>query len=157
MNTNSRNKTLVIIIGILLAANVALISMLLMNKGGRSGGRGDKKTMITNYLKNEVGFTAEQLGAYEKASQGHKDEMKGRFEEMNTERQKIFRQLAADNFSDSAIRLAAASMAREQQSFEETMLHHLKEIRSICTSQQLAAFDSGFYKIISKRGGRKNP
>ena len=157
MNTNSRNKTLIIIIGILLAANIALISMLLMNKGNHPGGRIDKKTMISNYLKKEVGFTPEQQQQYEKISQGHKDEMRGRFDDMNIQREKIFRQLAASDFSDSAIRVAATAMASQQQGFEEAMLHHLKEIRRICTPQQLSAFDSGFYKIISKRGERKTP
>ena len=158
MDTQPRNKILVIIIAILLIANIATLSFFLMNKKDNPRqGRQDKKAIISNYLKNNVGFTAEQLGKYDTMSRTHRAAMRARFDDMSSGRENIFRELAAQEFNDTALGNAATAITAQQLLFETMMLHHLKDIRSICTAAQKPLFDSGFYKIISKRGeGRKN-
>jgi len=158
MSTQSKNKTLVLIIGILLIANIATLSFFLLNKcGGNRGGRPDKKAMITNFLKKDVGFSAEQLSRYDTLSKQHRSEMKAAFDNMAAGREDIFKKLASQEFSDSALDHAAGDITGQQRSFESMMLHHLKEIRDICSPSQKMIFDTGFYKVISKRGeGRKN-
>ena len=158
MNTQSKNKTLIIIIGILLIANIATLSFFLMNKHkGGMHGHPDKREMITAYLKKDVGFTPQQLDVYDTMSKEHRSAMRTAFDDMAIHREEIFRQLALQGFSDSALDNAAAAIAIQQKSFELMMLHHLKDIRNICSPAQRPVFDTGFYKIISKRGeGRKN-
>jgi len=157
MNTQPKNKILILIIGILLIANIATLSFFLMNKTGHSRtGRNDKKAQISAYLKKEVGFTEEQLSLYDTMSKKHRAEMKQAFDAMAVPREEIFRKLALASFSDSALENAAAAIAAQQKSFEIMMLHHLKDIRSICSPAQKPVFDTGFYKIISKRGEGRN-
>lgn len=158
MNTQPQNKTLIIIIAILLIANIVTLSLLLMNKNGQSrSGRMDRRAQVAAFLKNEVGFKEDQLNRYDTLSKIHKAEMKSSFDEMTADREVIFKQLATRSYSDSAIETAANAMADQQKGFEIKMLHHLKEIRSMCTPAQQQVFDTGFYKIISKRGdGRKD-
>jgi len=158
MNTQPKNKMLVIIIGILLIANIVTLSLLLINKNGQSrSGRQDRKTQVTAFLKNEVGFAEDQLNRYDTLSKAHKAEMKSSFDAMAAGREIIFKELAVQSYSDSAIEQAANAMADQQKGFEIKMLRHLKEIRSMCTPAQQEVFDTGFYKIISKRGeGRKD-
>ena len=158
MNTQPKNKILIIIIGILLIANIATLSLFLMNKNRHSNpGRPDKKEQVTAFLKNEVGFTEDQLNRYDTISKTHRANMKSNFDDMATGREDIFRQLALHSFSDSAMETAANAIAKQQEGFEIKMLYHLKDIRNICTPAQQAIFDTGFYKIIAKRGdGRKD-
>lgn len=157
MNTQPQNKILILIIGILLIANIATLSFFLMSKPGHSrGGKYDKKAQISAYLKNEVGFSAEQLSLYDTMSKKHRVEMKHAFDAMTAPREEIFRKLGTAAFSDTALENAAASIAAQQKSFEIMMLHHLKDIRSICSPAQKPVFDTGFYKIISKRGEGRN-
>ena len=158
MSIQSKNKILIIIIGILLIANIATISFFLMNKHNRGmHGRPDKKEMITAYLKKEVRFTQQQLNAYDTMSKEHRTAMRAAFDDMAARREDIFKQLSFQGFSDSALDIAATAIASQQRSFEIMMLHHLKDIRNICSPAQRPIFDTGFYKIITKRGeGRKN-
>ena len=156
MNTQPRNKILIIIIGILLIANIVTLSFLLMNKNDGRSGRQDKRTQLAAFLKNEVGFTESQLTSYDSISKIHKANMKSGFDEIATGREGIFKQVASQSFSDSAIELAANSIIGQQKAFEIKMLHNLKEIRNLCTPAQQQVFDTGFYKIISKRGDRKD-
>ena len=157
MSTQQKNKILVIIIGILLIANIVTLSFFLLKKNdhGRSG-RPDKKAQITSFLKKEVGFTEAQLNSYDTLSTTHRSKMKSTFDDMATGREAIFQKLALQSFSDSAIDVAAKAIADQQKGFEVIMLHHLKDMRNICTPAQQSVFDTGFYKIISKKGdGRK--
>ncbi|CAN5834187.1 hypothetical protein BH11BAC4_BH11BAC4_07990 [soil metagenome] len=157
MNTAPKNKTLIIIIAILLIANIATLSFFLMNKCGTKSGRQDKKAMIANYLSKEVGFNAEQLKRYDTLSKQQRSAMRSSLDGMSAGREEIFRKLASQEFSDSAIDNAANAITIQQRSFEVLMLHHLDDIRNICTPAQKLAFDTGFYKIISKRGeGKRN-
>jgi len=157
MNTQPKNKILIIIIGILLIANIATLSLFLMSKNDHARPqRPDKKAQLTAFLKNEVGFTDDQLSRYDTLSKEHRSKMKSNFDEMSTSREDIFKQLALQNFSDSAMDIAAKAIAGQQNLFEIKMLRHLKDIRNICTPAQQAIFDTGFYKIIAKKGdGRK--
>ena len=52
----NRSKILITIIGILLIANIALVSFFLLKKDGdKKDKRMDRKTMIGNFLKKEIG------------------------------------------------------------------------------------------------------
>jgi capsular polysaccharide biosynthesis protein len=155
MNTQPKNKMLIIIIAILLIANIVTLSLLLLNKNSR-GSRPDRKAQLTAFLKNDVGFSADQVARYDTISKSHRAKLKSIFDNMSMERENIFKEVASQNFSDSGINIAAKSIAAQQMVFETEMLFHLKDIRNICTPAQRPVFDTGFYKIIAKRGdGRK--
>ena len=156
MTMQPKNKILIITIGILLIANIVTLSLLLMHKNDRAKyGRPDKRAQLAVFLKDEIGFTEDQLSSFDTLSKAHKAKMKPGFDEIATGRETVFKQLAARSFSDSAIEIAANAIADQQKEFEKKMLRNLKEIRSICTPAQQVAFDSGFYKVIAKRGEGK--
>ena len=158
MSTQQKNKILIIIIGILLVANIVTLSFFLLKKNdhGRSG-RPDKKAQVTAFLTKEIGFTKDQLNSYDTISDEHRSKMRSTFDDMSADREDIFQKLASQQFSDSAIQVAAKAIAEQQEGFETMMLRHLKDIRNICTPAQRAIFDTGFYKIIAKRGeGKKD-
>lgn len=156
MNTQPKNKILIIIIGILLIANIVTLSLLLMGKKDQAKpARADKKAQIVAFLKDDVGFTQAQLNQYDTLSKEHRSNMKSLFDDMGAGREGIFKQLSSQSFSDSAVDNAAKAIAEQQNAFEIIMLRHLKDIRNICTPEQRPIFDSGFYKIIAKRGKEK--
>jgi Spy/CpxP family protein refolding chaperone len=119
-------------------------------------GRQDRQAQITTFLKKNVGFTQDQLGRYDTISSENRSKMKVVFDEIAVGREDIFRKLASQEYSDSAIVIAANAIAEQQKAFEIKMLFHLKDIRNICTPVQQAVFDTGFYKIISKRSDGRN-
>lgn len=156
MNKQPQNKILILIIGILLAANIATLSFFLMNTGEKPvEAKYDRKAMVSNFLQKEVGFTKEQMSRYDTMSKLHRQEMRKSFEGMSAQRERVFKELATRDFHDSAIHVAAAEISSQQKEFELLMLRHMNNIRGICTAEQRPVFDSGFYKIISKRGGRE--
>jgi len=155
MNAQPRNKMLVLIIAILLIANIVTLSFFLLTKTSNTKTvRLDKRAQLAAFLKKDVGFSADQLTQYDSISSKYRTRTRTLFDEMTASRKIIFRQVANEDFSDSAIDIAAKEAAAHQKSFEVKMLLYIKDVRNICTPVQRAVFDSGFYKIIAKKGER---
>ncbi len=154
MTEQPKSKVLIIIIGSLLIANIVMLAFLLMNNKQKEARkeRVDKRAYVMDYLKNEVGFNETQLARYDSLSKHQREQVKSTFKSISENRKTILLELAAADFSDSAINNAANSIHGRQKTLELNMLMHLKEIRDICTEAQRSRFDTGFYKIFGRRG-----
>lgn len=162
INKQNRSKVFLAIIGVLLVANIVLVSFLLLRKEEpkHENQRPDKKAIISAFLKNEMGFDAEQLKQYDTLSDRHKENMKKLMDSLRTPKEKQFAILAAADFSDSAMNMMATQSSATQRVMELQMFNHLKKIRLLCTPAQLPKFDSTFGKVLSKKpndGRRMEP
>ena len=153
----NRSKVYLLIIAILLVTNIALLSFLFFKKGNNkfNGKRPDRATMISGFLKTEIGFDNTQLAQYDTLSARHKADMKKMFDNLRSSKDKQFKQLATGNFSDSVMISVANQSAANQKLVELQMFTHLKDIRQLCKPGQLAAFDSLFARILNKNVTRK--
>jgi hypothetical protein len=114
-------------------ANIVLVSFfLLKNDGGRRNKHQDRKAMIAGFLKNEIGFNAEQLQQYDTLSDNHRKNIKDMIGNLKISKDNQFKQLAAGNFSDSVINKVAEQSAVSQKMMELQMFAHLKNIRLLC-------------------------
>lgn len=151
MSQAPKNRILLIIIGILLLTNIVLIATLVLKPTPKKGMRGDRYSMIANFLQNELKFNKIQLQQYDSLNTQHRIKMKSLFDSLKKDREIQFKELSAQHFSDSAINTTAINTSNKQANIERVMLHHLKEIRELCTPQQLPKFDSLFYKAFNKK------
>jgi len=154
INKQNRSKVFLVIIGILLVANIAMVSFFLLKKdGGKRDKKPEWKTVISGFLKNEIGFDTVQLKQYDSLSDRHKDNMKNLMDSLRSTKEKQFKELAAVNFSDSAMNAVADRSAATQKTMELKMFNHLRNIRLLCKQEQLPKFDSLFGKVLNRRGG----
>lgn len=154
INKQNRSKVFLAIIGILLVANIAIVSFLLLKKdGGKRDKKSEWKTVISGFLKNEIGFDTLQLNQYYLLSDRHKDSMKKMMDSLRNTKEKQFKELAVANFSDSAMNVVADRSAFTQKTMELRTFNHLKNIRLLCKPEQLPKFDSLFGKLLNRRGG----
>ena len=145
---NPSNKIFIIVIALLLIANIGTLTLLLTTD--KKNDYDDRKNSMRNYLKNEIGFSDAQLVAFDTVKSNHRAEVKPMFDELRTRKQVNLKNIGAQNFSDSSIIKAADYGALLQKNLEMKMLSNLKVIRNLCTPQQRANFDTGFYKIMSR-------
>jgi hypothetical protein len=155
INTKNKSKVFLTIIGILLVANIAMVSFFLMKKDGEKHEkqRQDRRAMIANFLKTEIGFDSIQLQQYNTLSVRHKESVKKMFDSTHSGKDKQFAELAASDFSDSAMNIIADRSAATQRAMELKMFAHLKNVRMLCTPDQIAKFDSLFVKVLNRRNG----
>ncbi len=141
------------IIGILLIANIVLLSVFLSDKP--DGKKGEHKNQMTDFLQKEIRFNDEQMAEFEFIKSDHRSQVKELFDKMRSNKEQAFKELGTKSFSDSAIINAATYSAMQQKDLEIQMLKHLKDIRNICTPQQRAKFDTGFYKVMNRGRDRR--
>ena len=153
-NNKNKSKVLLIIIGILLVANLTMVTFYLVNKYGKKhNSHPDRKTMTSNFLKTEIGFDSVQLKQYDSLSTRHKENMKRMFDSLKVSKDGQFRQLTNGKFSDSVMDKVATQSAANQKIMELMMFNHLRNVRMLCKPLQFAAFDSLFIKTLSRHGG----
>ncbi|MGB4844858.1 MAG: hypothetical protein WBP16_10365 [Ferruginibacter sp.] len=156
INTQNKSKVLLSIIGILLIANIAMVAFFLTKKDNKKGDdrqRPDRRTMISSFLKTEIGFDTVQLQQYDTLSIRHKEGMKKMFDSLRSSKDKQFKMLTAASFSDSVMTAVAEQSAANQKTMELQMFNHLKNVRMLCKPEQLSKFDSLFVKVLNRRGG----
>lgn len=153
INKQNRSKVFLSIIGILLVANIAMVSFFLLKKDtNKREKRPDRKAIIANFLKTEIGFDTIQLQQYDTLSDRHRENMKKMFDSLRVTKDLQFKELATANFNDSAMNSVAERSATFQKAMELRSFNHIKKVRLICTPAQQPKFDSLFGKVLNRRG-----
>jgi periplasmic protein CpxP/Spy len=149
-------KILSLIIAILLIANIVLLLLFFKKDSSAVHGKQDRKAYIATFLKTEIGFDNDQLEKFDSLSNQHQQMIENIFNKNGVKKEVQFKQLVANNFSDSSISLLADKAAATQKITNGMMFTHFKNIRLLCKPTQLATFDSLFGKVLSRhKGGDK--
>jgi Spy/CpxP family protein refolding chaperone len=153
----TKNKILILLVAVLLLANITMLYFFLNKPQHNKGGRQGREAAMTSFLEKEIGFSPQQLKQYDSLGNTHRETMRVVLDSMRNAKELLLKQLAADNFTDSAMVQAADQSAGKQREMELAMLRHFKSIRNLCTPAQQPKFDSLYYKMMWRRGGMKKP
>lgn len=147
MNSVSRNKILLSIIAILLITNIGmLIFFLRCNRQPVE----EKRKGFTERLKTEVGFTPQQLEIFEPKKKAFWDRMRARFDEIKKTKEDFYYQMYDPSIPDSVIARKADLIGDQQKELDLQVIRHFKDVRTMCTPEQLPKFDSLLPAIIQR-------
>ena len=154
-NTNS-SKLLLFIIGILLLTNIAMIFLFVLPV------RSDKMHHRPSFsdsgmapvLRNEVGFTSDQIKAYEVLRANQREDVEQLFKDLRKSKEDFYNGIYSTNKNDSISEVLADSIAISQKELDIHMYHYFTQIRKIATPQQLPQFDSSLKKVLTRMIGR---
>ena len=156
MSTQTKSKLYLLIIGILLITNAAMLFIYLKDCGRDAGkprprNNNDRTAMMKEFLQKEVGFDSLQIKQYDTLSRQFKERSKAEYDSLKNTKEGQFKELGNKAFSDSAIAAMANVSGEKQKAMELKLLNHFASIRRLCTADQLIKFDTSFYKIWSKK------
>ena len=152
LNNRNNNKLLLLIIAVLVIANISMLVYFLQKSAPPvQAQRQDRKAYIADFLKKEIGFSTQQLAAYDTLSTRHRQRIGILFEKLRGNRGDQFNQMVGGHFTDSTINTIARESAATQEELELIMLKHLRNIRLLCTPDQVPKFDTSFAKALIKR------
>jgi periplasmic protein CpxP/Spy len=155
MDAIKKYKTLVSIIIFLLITNFAmLIFFMVISKPVDKRSRSRDQNTISALLQKEVGFSQGQLDQYQVLRTQQRQNVKPLFDEIRKSKENFYGLLYANNLSDSIVNADADSIAQTQKKLDLQMFNHFKNVRNLCTADQLQKFDSSFKKVITRMTGR---
>lgn len=155
MDAIKKYKTLVSIIIFLLITNFAmLIFFMVISKPVDKRSRSHDQNTISALLQKEVGFSQGQLDQYQVLRTQQRQNVRPLFDEIRKSKENFYGLLYANILSDSIINADADSIAQKQKKLDLQMFNHFKNVRSLCTADQLQKFDSTLKKVITRMTGR---
>lgn len=150
-------KVLLLIIVALILTNIGLLYFYKWKKHSRP--HQSMKEQVMTKLEKEVGFSKEQLAAYDSIRTKHFDSMGPMFEELKAAKDSFFTLIQQPHQSDSVIGIYTARINEKQQAIDTKMLRYFWSLKEISTEEQRPKMDS-FLQNITKRmsgGGRRGP
>lgn len=155
MRSVLKNKVLVTIIAILLLANIAMLLFLISGMRRPEGNEfaDTKKNHSTEaLLQSKIGFSDQQINRFNELKKDHHEKLNPLFEDLRRTKDEFF-VLVKDSLSQSEIDSLASLIGEKQKMLDSQVFQAVREVRSICTPQQQAVFDSMLPKIAYKMAG----
>jgi protein CpxP len=147
----SRNKIYIFLIGILLLSNLALVAFFVWNQPAKKEVHRDRPgSYMQEALKNDVGFSDEQMTKFEAMASQHRQQMRPLFEDISKTKESFYHMLTQPAVSDSQLNLAAEQIGEKQEMIDLKIFMHFQNIREICTPNQQPQFDSLIQHVVHK-------
>ena len=151
---NSANKTLLIIIAVLVLTNIGVLGYFLWYKNNdHVPVRTDReKNGIADILQKEVGFSDDQVARYKVLKDKQREFIRPMFDDMRRSKDSLFRLLSVANVSDSALDKATDAIAQKQKNLDLQTFMHFKRVRALCLPDQEIKYDSMILRMFRKMG-----
>ena len=151
MASVSRNKIYVLLIGILLLSNLALVDFFVTNKQEKKEVRKDRPGgYMKEALKNEVGFDEQQMAQFEEMAAKHKQQMRPLFEDISKTKEGFYKFLTQPGTSDTLLNSSAKEIGEKQRLIDLKIFTHFQNIREICRPEQQPKFDSLIQRVVHR-------
>ncbi len=152
MRSVLNNKVLLFIVAILLLANIVMLFYFLwIREPNRRSSHGDRpRSPITEFLQIEIGFNKDQMAAFDKTRQRHRQTMKPLVEDVKAAKVQFYGFLKNPAVSDAVLNDAVAAIGEKQKLLDMQTFLNFKEIRTLCSAQQQPKYDSLIVNEISK-------
>lgn len=153
--SNPRNRNLLIIIGVLLLTNIAVLVYFLgpkkENKSAHDNPK-NNKGFVAEMLQKEVGFTEEQTAEYKQLKEKQRKIVRPMYDDMRNAKDSLFRLLSYPGTSDSVLNTMAETIAQRQKALDLQTFNYFKRLRTLCTPEQLPKYDSMILPLLRKIG-----
>lgn len=155
MSPITKTKSLITIIVFLLITNIAmLIFFIILDKPVDKRQR--NPNAMYNSLQNEVGFSKDQLAQYQTFRNEQMEKVRPLFNGVREAKKSFYGLIYSADISDSVISANADSIAQKQKILDMQMFRYFKNVRNICTPDQLQKFDSTIKNEVARMvGGRQ--
>lgn len=143
-------KSLTFIVIFLLAVNVAMIIFFISNKPPEQNSTSKHQNMVATFLQNDIGFDDHQMGLYRKVKESDFENGRSVFQGLRNAKNNFYENIYREDVPDSILENSVALIGKNQEAVDMQMLKHFRNVRNICTEQQLPKFDSLFKNVIAK-------
>jgi protein CpxP len=138
----TKTKVLIFVIMVLLVANVAMLLSFGMKKPEKQNEHGRGPNVMSSILQEQVGFSNQQMDKLKDLRKQHWDKMHQLFEVMRQAKIGFYQNISKPEISDSTLQTEAAKIGETQQAIDIQTFRNFRELRALCTPEQLPRYDS---------------
>ncbi|MGL6268878.1 MAG: Spy/CpxP family protein refolding chaperone [Chitinophagaceae bacterium] len=155
MNTITKNKWFLFLLGFLFLANIALLlSFFVFGEKGSSYKDSHSGQQGSGSLSKELLLSKEQENTFSKIKEDHFKVMKPLWAEIRKTKDSLYRQLNNPAMEDSSISAFTERIAAKNKIADELMFRHFQELRKVCTPAQQQKFDTLIPQMFNRWGNR---
>ena len=156
MKIATTKKSLLIVIFLLLIIDVVILFFFVSKNKPENAHQHDRKEGgLYTMLKDEAKFSDEQIAQYQILREEQFTKVKPLFSKIRKSKDSFYSLLYLDTIPDSTINALSDSIALDQKAVDLQMFTYFRNIRSLCTEEQLPKFDSSIRKVVMRMTGRQ--
>ncbi len=149
MKAITSNKWVLLLVVFLVLTNLALVFFAFSNS--RPAERREQK----DYMKTKLHLTEEQDKIFKAKKEDFFTLMKPRWEEVNHLKDSLYHHIGDENVPDSLVDYYVDKWSDRSRESDKILFRHFRELRSHCTKEQQAIFDTLVPKIVKYQARRK--
>lgn len=157
MSSPSKNKNLLVIIAVLLLTNISVLGYFIWYKKDKPNEPKDNRTSFVDMLKNEVGFSEEQVTQYKLLKDKQSETVRPMYQDMRKMKDSLFQLLSNPSTNDSILNKFTDNIALKQKTIDLQTFHHFKEIRDLCKEGQQVKYDTVVLRMFRRMGKPQSP
>jgi periplasmic protein CpxP/Spy len=148
----SKTQVLIFIIAILLIVNIAMVLSFGMKEPAKPGKTNDRPPRRPNpiafTLKEKVGFSEQQMEQIDQLKKQHREKMHLLFEDIRKAKISFYSHVNKSQINEAEMQALSLDIAKKQQAIELQAFRNFREIRALCTPEQLPRYDSLMPQVI---------
>jgi periplasmic protein CpxP/Spy len=152
MSSIQKNRTLLVIIAVLVLTNIAVLAYFLWYKHPEPTPANQERNGISEILEKEVGFNSSQIAQYKALKDQQKQSIKPMFDDMRKMKDSLFGLLGAPLNDSVNVDRLTDNIAAKQKQIDLKTFYYFKTVRNLCTAEQLVKYDSAVIKVMRKMG-----
>jgi periplasmic protein CpxP/Spy len=153
MNAIAKNKVLLSIIAILLLANIGILVFFLGLRNPANASTHAPESVhksFSEFLRQEVGFSEEQMNQLQVLKKEHKSIIKPLFDDLTRTKEDFFNHIDDSTLTGSRLDSAAKPIGDKQVLVDIQTFRHFRNLRKLCTDEQKPKFDSLFPEVVKR-------
>jgi hypothetical protein len=151
MTQEKKMRSLIFVIIFLVIANIILLLFLIFGrKNQHRQHTRDRRSVIETFVQDKIGFNKQQMDIYENMRQADFEKRVPIFDSLKAAKSRFYEDIYNDTVPDSIINKIALAVSEKQMDVDKHMLQYFKQVRKICTAEQLPKFDSSFRDIVER-------
>src|SRR5687768_5167197 len=139
MNAIAKNKVLLSIIAILLLANIGILVFFLGPRNPANASSRPPESVhksFSEFLREEIGFSEDQMKQLQVLKKEHKSIIKPLFEDLAKTKETFFSRIDDTTLTGASLDSAARPIGDKQVLVDIQTFRHFRNLRKLCTEEQ---------------------
>lgn len=156
MTRPSRQKWLLVLVGILLVTNIITISYLWSTKKSKDD-KGQERPRMGTFIVKQMKFNSAQEAAYWTMRDTMLEKQRPIWDSIRSAKKKYFDLVNQPGVSDSLLYARANEVMDYQKRLDSITLRHFQQVRTLVPADQVQKFDTVIQEIVNRMTPQRRP